>query len=379
MKRKILVTTGTRAEYGILRTFLHELRKNKKFKLILVVTGTHLSKKFGNTINEIKKDGFQISSQFKYLPKKDDNYSMSVELGKGIIQFSKIFKKFKPDINILIGDRDEILASAIAASHMNIPNAHIAGGDVSGGIDEYNRHAITKLSNIHFPATIASKNRIIKMGENPKYVFYHGSLNIDEVYQKKITSKKTLNKKYGLSLTGNEILLLQHSVTTETKLAKNQISKTLKALLKLKSDIITIAPNSDAGGREIFKYLEKFSKLHKNFRLFTTLPREDYLGLLKYSNLLVGNSSSGIIEASYFDIPVVNIGSRQMNRERGKNIFDVTNFDTLNIFKTVSRALKYKKSENNFVYGIGNTAQKIVKTLDSISLNDKLIHKHIMY
>ena len=160
-RRKILVTTGTRAEYGIFIPVLEKIEMSKKLDLLLVVTGTHNSKKYGMTINEIKKDGFKISKIIKILPKSDTLYSTTQSLGEGIISFSKVFKKLKPDINLILGDRDEMLASAISAYHMNIPNAHIHGGDKSGGLDEYNRHAITKISNIHFPATEKSKKRIL--------------------------------------------------------------------------------------------------------------------------------------------------------------------------------------------------------------------------
>ena len=193
--RKITVTTGARSEYGLLRPILKEIIKRKKLQLFLVVTGTHLSKKHGMTINEIKKDKFKIYETFKFLPHNDTGFSVAKSLGEGVVQFAKIFKKIKPDINLILGDRDEMLASAIAAYHMNIPNAHIHGGDVSGNIDEYTRHAITKISNIHFPATEKSKRRIIKMGENPKFVFLTGSPSIDELRNNEILSKKDSTSK----------------------------------------------------------------------------------------------------------------------------------------------------------------------------------------
>ncbi len=194
-KRKITITTGTRAEYGILRPILNEITQRKKLQLILIVTGTHLSKRHGMTINEIKKDKFKIYQTFKFLPNDDTGFSAAKSLGDGVVQFAKIFKKVKPDINLILGDRDEMFASAIAAYHMNIPNAHIHGGDVSGSIDEYSRHAITKISNIHFAATEKSKRRIIKMGENPKFVYLTGSTSIDELRNNKILSKSQFEKK----------------------------------------------------------------------------------------------------------------------------------------------------------------------------------------
>ena len=278
MKRKITITTGTRADYGYIKPILKEILRNKKLEFYFIVAGMHLSKKHGLTINEIKKDGFKIKAKIDMMPKDDSTFAMSQVLAKGIISFSKIFLKIRPDINLILGDRDEMLASALAASHMNIPNAHIHGGDISGGIDEYNRHAITKISNIHFAATKKSKERIIKMGENPKFVFLSGSPSVDEVLKHKITSKKNLEKKYHVHFTGEEIILLQHPVTTQTESSEKQILYTLKAILKLKKITICIAPNSDAGQKKIFEQLETFSKKYENIKMYTTIPRKDFLG-----------------------------------------------------------------------------------------------------
>jgi GDP/UDP-N,N'-diacetylbacillosamine 2-epimerase (hydrolysing) len=380
MKRKIVVTTGTRADYGILRTLLKKIEKSSKLKLDLIVTGMHLSPKFGRTINEIKKDGFTVSKEIKFLPTKDTNYEMSLVLGYGIISFSQVFKKLKPDINLILGDRDEMLASAIAAYHMNIPNAHIHGGDRSkGGIDEYNRHAITKISNIHFAASKKSYNRILKMGENPKFVFHTGSPSIDEIKENKITTKKQLEKKFGLKIKGDEILLLQHPITTQSEQSKKQIIETLNALSKLKKNTIAIAPNSDAGNIEIFKNLEKFSEKFDFIKTYPSLPRADFLGFLKYSRLLLGNSSSGMIEASYFNTPVINIGIRQDGREKGSNVINV-NCSKNEIIKEIQRCFKrrnqYKKQN---IYGYGEASKKIVKHLEMVKLDKELIRKQIYY
>ena len=380
MKRKISVTTGTRADYGILRPVLQAILKSKKLELYLIVTGTHLSKKHGLTINEIKRDGFEIFTTIDMVPQGDTNYFMSMALGKGIIAFSKIFSKLRPDINLILGDRDEMLASALAAAHMNIPNAHIHGGDKSGGIDEYNRHAITKISNIHFAATKKSKERIIKMGENPKYVFLTGSPGLDEVVNNKITNKKDLEKKYGLKFDGSEILLLQHPVTTQTKISGEQILSTLKAIAKTKKITIAIAPNSDAGNKIIFKYLESFSRKYDFIKMYRSLPRSDYLGLLKNCGVLVGNSSSGMIEANYFQIPVINIGIRQEGREKGKNVLDLKYASVKSIYDTILKALKIKKSvKSTNVYGNGNASKKILYCLEKINLSKDLIQKNIFY
>jgi len=307
---------------------------------------------------------------------------MSINLAKGIEQFSKIFRKIPPDINLVLGDRDEMLASSIAAYHMNIPNAHIHGGDKSkGGIDEYTRHAITKISNIHFAATKKSYARIIKMGEEPKYVFHTGSPSIDEVLTNKITSKIALEKKYGGKLIGNEIVLLYHPVTTQSELSGKHIENILKSVVKFKKPIIAIGPNSDAGSKIIRKKLFEYSQKYNFIKLYNNFSHSDFLGLLNNVGILIGNSSAGIIEASYFTIPVVNIGIRQSGREQGKNVIN-TNETPINISRAISYAIK-KKTHGQLtkvsIYGNGMSSKKIVSILEKIKLDKKLIQKQIIY
>ena len=380
MKRRILVTTGTRAEYGILRKLLEEIKNSKKLELVLVVTGSHLLKKHGYTIQEIKDDGFKIDAKIKFDLKKDDAFSNSIALGKLIIDFAKIFKKFKPDINIVLGDRDEMLSSAVAASHMNIPNAHIHGGDVSGGMDEYNRHAITKLSNIHFAATKKSKDRILKMGENPKFVFNTGSPSMDAIMANEITKKNILEKKYGVKFTGSEILLVQHSVTTEINQSKKQIETTLKAISKTKKTTIVIAPNTDPGNLAIFDTLREYTNKNNFIKYFQNMPRSDYLGFLKNCAVLVGNSSSGIIESTLFDTAVINLGIRQKGRERGNNVIDIEQPTSTKIYAEIVKSLKKSKNKNKMpLFGDGKSSKRIVKYLEHIPINKKLIQKQISY
>jgi GDP/UDP-N,N'-diacetylbacillosamine 2-epimerase (hydrolysing) len=383
MIKKVSITTGTRSEYGLLRPIIKKISQNKKLKLYLIVAGMHLSKKYGMTVNEIKNDGFKISATVNMVPKNDSAFNMSDALGKGIRDFSKIFQKIEPNINLILGDRDEAFASAIAASHMNIPNAHIHGGDKSrAGIDEYNRHAITKLSNIHFAATKKSKERIIKMGENPKFVLFSGSPGIDDVIKNKITSKIELEKKFKIKFLGQEIILLQHPVTTQIEQSETQIQSTLNVISKMKKPTIAIAPNSDAGNSAIFKNLKTYSKEFPFIKVHKSIPRSDYLGLLKFGGVLVGNSSSGIIEASYFSIPVVNIGIRQQNRESGKNVIHIKNFSEKSIHLALLNALKLKQGKKLSplsIYGNGNSSEIITKFLTNLKINDELIQKQIYY
>jgi len=381
LKRKIVVTTGARSEYGILRPVLLDIKKSKKLDLCLIVSGMHLSKKHGLTINEIKKDGFKIYKTVQMTPTGDSSYHMSKSLGEGIIKFSEIFRKIKPDINLILGDRDEAFASALAASHMNIPNAHIHGGDKSkAGIDEYNRHAITKISNIHFTATKKSTLRVKKMGENPKYVFHTGSPSIDEIVNQSISNKKTLEKKYKICFSGDEIILVFHPVTTEIEKTQHDITNLLNSVSKFKREVIAIAPNSDAGGQIIFNTLQEYSKNHYFFQLYKSIPRKDYLGMLKYGGMLIGNSSSGIIEASYFNIPVVNIGIRQDGRESGNNTIN-TNNSINSITNGIKKAVRFKDKQfkMNKIYGNGKASEKIIKILENISIDKRLIQKQIQY
>jgi GDP/UDP-N,N'-diacetylbacillosamine 2-epimerase (hydrolysing) len=378
MKRKITITTGTRADYGILKPILEKIQKNENLEMTLIATGMHFSKKHGESIKEIKKDKFKFL-EISRIKKNDSLYEMSIDVGQQIIKFTKIFHKIKPDINIIFGDRDEMLASAIASYHLNILNAHIHGGDRSmGGIDEYNRHAITKISNIHFPATKQSFNRIIKMGENPKYIFQTGSPSIDLIKEGKITSKQKLESKYKIKFLGKEILLLQHPITTQTTLVEKQIKNTINALGKFKETIIAIGPNSDSGNNIIFNILEKTAKKNPYFKIFPNIPREDYLGMLKNCKVLIGNSSSGIIEASHFPIKVINIGIRQKGRECNSNVIHVEH-STKKIEIAIKNALKTKKMKIDKIYGNGNASKRIVHHLEKIPLDDQIIQKQIFY
>lgn len=378
-RRKIVFTTGTRADYGILRQVMKKVMISKKLELFIIVTGTHLSKKHGFTINEIIKDNFPIYAKLNVFFRNDSPEEISKELGNKIIEFSKIFSKLKPDINIILGDRDEMFASAIAAYHMNIPNAHIHGGDISGSLDEYTRHAITKISNIHFVATQNSKKRVIKMGENPKYVFFTGSPAIDEIKLKEFSDKNELERKYNLKLTGNEILLVFHPMTTEIEKINYQITEIVKSIKKMKIKTIIIMPNSDAGNKLIWRQIEKLSN-SPFVTLFSTLPRRDYLGLLQNCGILIGNSSSGIIEGSYFKIPIIDIGNRQLNRESGKYIIKIEQITEKNIIDAVKKLSRLKnKNIRNKIYGNGNASSKIIQLLENISLNKKLMQKQIRY
>lgn len=379
MKRKITITTGTRADYGILRPVIQQIKNSRNLDFHLIVTGMHLHKKYGKTIDLIKSDGYNVSSIIRTNLVNDSLVNNSINLGKSIISFSKVFEQIKPDINLVLGDRDEMLASSLAASHMNIPNAHIHGGDrTKGTIDEYNRHAITKISNIHFAATVKSKKRIIKMGENPKYVFFTGSPSIDEVISNKIQKPKNLN----LKSIEKSILLLHHSQTTEPLQSEKEILMILKVIKLLKKPVIAISPNSDFGNQKIFQALENFSEDYDFITIFKSIPRNQYLYLLKNCKLLIGNSSSGIIEGNYFTTPVINIGIRQMNRDMDRSILNLINPSFSSIKKAILKYYDVKKTKfktKQKIYGEGNASKLITRKLEQINLNNELIQKQLVY
>jgi GDP/UDP-N,N'-diacetylbacillosamine 2-epimerase (hydrolysing) len=375
MKRKrITLTTGTRAEYGILRPLMREIQARKELELIVIVAGMHLSPKYGMTVKEIIKERFPIGAMVRMDPKSDDGYGMAVAFAKGVESFARVFSKFQPDINVILGDRDEAFASACAAFHMNIVNAHIHGGDITGGIDEYIRHAITKLSNVHFAATLASKKRILALGENNEYVFNTGSPSVDEIIEANIPSNAVIQKKYRVN--SPYLILIQHPVTTQVNQTKEQIKETLSAVSSINLRTIIIGPNSDAGSSIIRAELKRFLKDHPLCSYHKSIPRKEYLRLLSMCSALVGNSSSGLIDAPSYKIPVVNIGIRQAGRERGLNVIDAdTNGES--ILKAINKCIydqEFKKvlQKSTNPYGNGKASLRIAKILSSLKLGPEL-------
>ena len=262
MKRKICVVTGTRAEYGLLKPILKEMLNHSTLNLSLVVAGMHLSKEFGYSLREIKKDGFKISSIVKMNVKDDTGAGMAVSISKGIVGMVQAFKKIQPTIVLILGDRTEVLAAAIAAAYMNIPIAHIHGGDKSkAGLDESVRHAITKLAYVHFAATKKSARRIIKMGEEKRRVFVVGAPGLDNIINQQLYSLNELKQRFKIDDKGY-ILLLQHSVTTQSDKPQRQIIETMNAITELKVNTIIIYPNSDAGSKQITKVLQQYKNDH---------------------------------------------------------------------------------------------------------------------
>jgi len=355
-KKKLLFITGTRADYGKIKSVIKKTI-NEKFNVRIFVTGMHLSKKFGETFHEVKKN-FNRHHIFKFKNFKN-NLSQDIILANTIYGVSKFLKKFKPDMVIVHGDRVESLACAISASFNNILVAHIEGGEISGNIDEHIRHSISKLSHIHLVSNKIAKNRILKMGELKKNVFEVGSPDIDIMSSKNLPNINQVKERYGINFKKYCIGMF-HPVTSEIKKTKNQTEIFLKSLVKSNQNFILIYPNNDPGNEFIIKAYKKLNNLNQ-FRIIKSMRFEFFLTLLKNSDLIIGNSSCGVIEAPFYGIPTINIGNRQNKRSKENSIINITFNEKLirrNIKKYIK--IKFKKSK---LYGNGNADKKIVNIL----------------
>jgi UDP-hydrolysing UDP-N-acetyl-D-glucosamine 2-epimerase len=370
-KRKILYVSGTRADYGLMREVLIKIQNSPKLSLEIAVMGMHLMPEFGNTINEIKNDRFKIH-QIKAIYKNDTKESMAKFIGQAMCGLSEKIKSIKPDIILLLGDRGEMLAGAIVGAYMSIPVAHVHGGDVSGTVDDLVRNAITKLSNFHFAATKKSVLRLEQMGVDKKTIYLSGAPGIDAILNNEIFSKLEIANRFELDLNKPIILAIQHAVTSEFNKAASQMKETLEAIKKLKFDTILIYPNSDAGGGKIINVIKKYNK-YKFIKVYKNIPRKEYLSLMNVASVMVGNSSSGIVESSVFHLPVVNIGTREHGRERAGNVLDV-DYKEDEIRKAIEKSIfdgaylkKVERSSN--LYGDGTASSKIVDVLEKIQID----------
>ena len=386
--RKIAAITGTRAEYGILQPVFKAIESHQSLSLSLIVTGSHLSPAFGNTIDEIERDGFQIADKIDIITESDSkgsgcndsNKDAAISIGKCIMGMTDALQRIQPDIILILGDRGEMLAGGIAGVYMNIPIAHLHGGEVSGSIDEGIRHAITKLSHIHFPATRESARRIIRMGEEKERVFLVGAPGLDSILNEPLIPIEDLRGQFELN--GNFILLVQHPVVTEIDAIEKQIRATMEAVMSMGIQTIVLYPNADSGSQAIIRVINEFDN-PPMIQIVKSLPHKIYLSLMKYARVLVGNSSSGIIEAPSFHLPVVNIGTRQQGRQRAINVIDV-NCNREKIVEAIRFALcdrefkaKVKSCKNP--YGDGMASKRIVDVLSSIEIDNNLLQKRNSY
>lgn len=378
MKYRILVITGSRAEYSLLKSAINGIIQSRTLALLLLVTGMHTLRKYGSTINEIKKDKLPIACVVK-IRERDD---MLTALSKEIVGIKEYCMKQKPDLILVLGDRDEAFAGAIVGAHLAIPVGHIHGGDVSGySVDEYIRHAITKFSHLHFTVTQKSYQRVIKLGEEKWRVFKVGAPGLDDLSRARYLSKKQLAEKLNLDINKKWLIILQHPTPLDKIDADEQISPTLKAVAEIPVEKLVIYPNNDTGSDVFISEIQKYGG-REGFHIYKNFDRSVFLNLLKVSDVLIGNSSSGIIESGFFHLPVVNIGYRQLGRECGQNVIHV-GYNQKQIVEAVLQALTigFKRYCQKLPspYRIGRTGEKIVKIIEKNINKPEIFYKKFTY
>jgi len=371
MKRKVCAVITARPSYSRIRTALKAIQEHPDLELQLVVAASALLDRYGTAVKYIEKDGFDITARVFMVLEGENPTSMAKTTGLGVMELSTVFYNIKPDVVITVADRFETMATAIAASYMNIPLCHIQGGEVTGNIDEKVRHAITKLADLHFVASKSASERVIKMGEVPSTVYITGCPSIDianEVIQDPRLDFNPFTKYGGVGTTDIDysngyVVLMQHPVTTEYQQSREHIMETLYAIKDLEIPAFVFWPNVDSGadgtsnGLRAFREIEKPTHLH----FFKNMEPNDFLKLLCNSKCLIGNSSVGIRECAYLGVPVINIGSRQSGRDRGENVIDV-DYNRMNIEKALKYQISHGRYENDTVYG-GGEAGKIIADL----------------
>ena len=394
MKRSIAVFTGNRAEYGLQFPILRAIDNHPDLDYKLLVSGAHLDANFGSTLNEIQRDGFHIESEIKIEMDAKSLFATAQAIGSGVLEISKVLDKLKPDIMVVYADRFEGFAAVIAATQMNIPTAHIEGGDLTegGALDDSVRHAMTKLSHLHFTTNSQASNRILAMGEEPWRVHTVGFPAIDLIAEGNFASKVEVLETLSLDPMRPIVLFTQHSVTTEFSEARSQITPSLDAITRLAREgvqIVLTYPNNDAGGKDIIEALSAFQLEElQNTQVMRSLGRYLYHGVLalaRESDLRVvclGNSSSGLKETPAFGCPTVNIGSRQDGRLRGENVLDA-DYSSDQIYAAVNKGLYEEEFRElcrnaNNPYWLGEAGPKIANILATTSLDQNLIRKKMM-
>ncbi|HWQ95837.1 MAG TPA: UDP-N-acetylglucosamine 2-epimerase [Candidatus Methylomirabilis sp.] len=384
IKRKVCVVVTARPSYARVKSALKAISEHPDLELQLVVAASALLDRYGNTISNIEKDGFKIAARVYMVLEGENLVTSAKSTGLGLVELATVFDKLMPDVVITIADRYETLATAVAASYMNIPLAHIQGGEVTGSIDEKVRHAVTKLSDLHFVSTKKAAERVIRMGEDPSTVFFTGCPSIDLAAS--IMEKPSMDfdpfTRYGgvgtkLDISNGYIVVMQHPVTTEYEDARHQIMETLHAVRELDMPTLWFWPNVDAGSDEISKGIRMFRENNGDVKIhfFKNMVPEDFLRLVYNSICIIGNSSVAIRECSFMGVPTVNIGTRQIGRERGKNVIDV-GYDRKAIVEAVGTHMNSGRSPPQVIYGDGKAGQRIAELLARSSLR---IEKRLTY
>jgi len=377
--RRVGVVTVSRSDYGAYLPVLRRIQEEPGFALHLIVAGMHLSPEFGLTIRSIEADGFDVSERVEMLLSSDTPEGISKSMGLGLIGFAQAYARVQPDIVLVLGDRFEMHAAASAALPFKIPLAHIHGGEISEGVfDDALRHSITKLSHLHFVSTEEYAKRVMQMGEEQWRVMVSGAPSLDNLYTVRLLKRQELEARFGLLLNGDPLLVTFHPVTLEYEQTEWQMAELLAALQAFDFSMIFTLPNADTNGRIITRMIEEFVNNHPRAQIVPNLGIEGYFSLMACAGAMVGNSSSGIIEAPSFKLPVVNIGSRQKGRICGKNVLDV-GYSRVEVREAITRAIspEFRAGLINLVnpYGNGHAAEKIVRKLKEITLGSELLVK----
>ena len=379
-KRKLCVVTGTRAEYGLLKHLIKEIDKSDEFELILLVTGTHLSEKFGSTYKEIEEDGLSINLKIDIQIIGDNPNDIANSTALSIQGFSKAYIDFNPDLVILLGDRYELLGAAISAMYHQVPIAHIHGGEVTvGAMDEGIRHSLTKFSHLHFVANEVYRNRVIQLGENPNLVFNVGGLGVDAIKRVNLLTKDELEKSLNFKFKKKNLLVTFHPVTLENSTSSYQMKELLKSLsIRKDCQIIFTMPNADPNSRVLFDLIENFVKEHTNSCLYTYLGQIRYFSCIAQVDAVIGNSSSGLLEVPSFKKATINIGDRQNGRLKASSVIDCQP-DFISINSAIDKI--FTDSFQNFIsktinpYGDGGSVETIINNLKALPF-DNLLKKN---
>lgn len=379
MKHKIAIVTATRAEYGILRPLILKLSEDEDIELQVIVTGTHLDERYGNTQEEIIRDGVMISRRIPILEVGNSEYDISITMANTICGFAEYFRDERPELVIVLGDRTEILGVCSAAMNANIPIAHLHGGEITeGAVDDCVRHAVSKMSYLHFPANEIYRKRIIQMGETPDRVFNVGALGVENILKVPLLSKKDICTQIGIPMDSSYVVVTFHPVTLEGESVEEHINEFINALDRNPDYFYLITKaNADAGGDLVNKMLETYAEGKNNIKVVASLGMLRYLSALKYAEFALGNSSSGIIEAPALGIPTVNIGDRQKGRLMADTVINCkTTAEAISEAMRIARKKEHKVSN---LYGDGNTSDKIINVIKDYLTNDKIDLKKQFY
>ncbi|MEW5984277.1 MAG: UDP-N-acetylglucosamine 2-epimerase [Acidobacteriota bacterium] len=384
MTRKVCVLVTARPSYARIKSALRAITSHPDLELQLVVAASALLERYGFAIRSIEHDGFEVAARVYMILEGENLVTSAKSTGLGLVELATVFDNLKPDVVVTVADRYETLATAVAASYMNVPVAHVQGGEVTGSIDEKVRHAVTKLADLHFVATERARERVVKLGEDPAQIFLTGCPSIDLAAEVQATSAPAFDpfERYGgvgerVHLSDGFLVVVQHPVTTEYDEARRQVEETLFAVNRLNLPTLWFWPNVDAGSDGTSKGIRMFREQHRDARihLFRNMFPEDFLQLLTRCSCIVGNSSVAIRECSYLGVPAVNVGTRQQGRERGRNVIDV-GYDREAIGDAIRKHLQTGRLPPDTLYGDGQAGGRIAAHLASAELK---IEKQLAY